>query len=286
MALLLALSAIALWSTNALVAKYVLQILPVEQVQFLQFLGAFFVFFLIALSRRELHRQFKLTRVAWILGIIGLPGTMIFQYLAFAAGPITEVNIIAYAWPLIAAVFIVVIGDALRPISLLLLAVFGFIGAVMVIGGDQLASMNISVGLSGFVTAAISALCMAIYSCGIGRTSINVNDILLPASGLGLIITALWCFFGASHWGALGPLLAGLYLGVGPMGLGYLFWSLAMQKDPSGRTALMAFLTPITSTMLLLTNGEVLETYSMIGAVIVIVCCSLIGVQSQRPKNV
>jgi len=286
MAIILALLGISLWSTNALVASHVLKVLPVEQVQFLQFLGAFIVFLILALCSRTQGATFKLSSMTWILGIIGLPGTMIFQYLAFAAGPITEVNIIAYAWPLIASVFVIMAGDSQRPLLLFLLATIGFLGTVLVIGGNQLIKMEFAVGFYGFSAAAISALCMAIYSFGIGRTSMNTNDILLPASAVGLVITGLWCYFGTSNWIMSGALIAGLYLGVGPMGLGYLFWSLAMQRDLTGRTALLAFLTPITSTLLLFTNGEMLETVSMIGAVIVVACCTLISVQSQRPKNV
>lgn len=285
MAYLLALCAIVLWSTNAVTASFVLKVLPVEQVQFLQFLGAFLVFVLFRYASRKTNGQKRLSAAAWALGIIGLTGTMIFQYVAFAIGPITEVNIIAYAWPLIAAIFVIATCNAPRPILLLSLAIAGFLGAGLVIGGDQLVQFGFVTNSYGFIAAVASALCMAIYSFGIGRTKTNANDVLIPGSIIGLIITAIWCFHGNVEWNISWPLAAGLYLGAGPMGAGYLFWSWAMQKDPNGNTALFGFLTPITSTGLLFFNGLMLETTSLIGAVIVIGCCTIIGLQSREQEH-
>ena len=90
MAFILALAAIFLWSTNAVVANHALKEMPVEQVQFLQFLGACFVILLIVWRRRpETKIQTSEWHVRWALGVIGLTGTMIFQYIAFDIGPIT-----------------------------------------------------------------------------------------------------------------------------------------------------------------------------------------------------
>ncbi len=281
-AYLFAFCAIALWSTNAVTASFVLQILPVEQVQFLQFLGAFLVFAVLRKTLIQADQKSKSSKTAWLLGIIGLTGTMIFQYIAFAIGPITESNIIAYAWPLIATIFVILTGTAHRPLLLLCLAIVGFLGACLVIGGNQIIQLKFTTNSYGFIAAIASALCMAVYSFGIGRSGTSANDVLLPGAIVGLIITAIWCFLGESYWENQWALIAGFYLGVGPMGIGFLFWSWAMQKDPSGNTALLGFLTPITSTSLLLLNGEVMDTTSIIGTVIVLGCCTLIGLRSSQ----
>lgn len=286
MAHFFALCAIALWSTNAVTANFVLKTLAVEQVQFLQFLGAFIVFVLLrASSGTGASPRRGFNRPAWLLGCIGLAGTMIFQYIAFSIGPITEVNIIAYTWPLIAAIMVIAAGDAQRPAFLFVLAVIGFIGAALVIGGSTITQMTFQTSLYGFAAALVSALCMAAFSFGIGRTKTDANDVLLPGAIVGLVITSVWCFAGTSSWTDPIALLCGFYLGAGPMGLGYLFWSLAMQKDQTDQVAILGFLTPITSTGLLLFNGQSLEISSLIGAAIVFACCAWIGLQARYPKN-
>lgn len=282
MAYFYALCAIGLWSTNAVTAKFVLQYLPVEQVQFLQFLGAFLIFVFLKYPSGKPGKWVQFNKKAWLLGIVGLTGTMIFQYIAFSMGPITETNIIAYAWPLIAAIFIIRAGNSSHPIQLLSIAVAGFFGVGLVIGGNQFTQLDFVNNFYGFGAAITSALCMAIFSFGIGRTQINANEALLPGAVAGLIITSIWCLLGDMRWGSLWSLSAGLYLGAGPMGVGYLLWSWAMQRDTNGNTALLGFLTPVLSTGLLLSDGEFLETISFIGAVIVIGCCTLIGLRSHQ----
>ena len=170
MAYVLALCAIAFWSTNAVTAKFVLQGLPVEQIQFLQFLGATCVFAFLRYGSTAKGKQNRVGITAWILGTVGLTGTMIFQYIGFDIGPITEANIIAYAWPLFAVFFVVLSGTTPRPILLLTLAVIGFLGAGLVIGGNEWSNLSFATSPYGFMAAALSAVCMAVYTFGIGQT--------------------------------------------------------------------------------------------------------------------
>ena len=282
MVYLFAIGAVALWSTNALVASLVLTELPVEQVQFLQFLGALIIFAAIRYSRKLKDGTLKISRASWMLGIMGLTGTMIFQYIAFSIGPITEVNVIAYAWPLITALLIVKAGATSHPRLLIFMSFIGFLGAAIVIGGDTLFNLSLELNVYGFLFASLSALCMAFYSFGIGRVTVDANNVLFAGAFIGFIITAIWCFFGEAVWTSPRAITAGLYLGVGPMGVGYLLWSFAMQRDKSGNAALLGFLTPITSTLLLLGNGNVMNATSIFGAFLVIVSCLIISLRSQQ----
>ncbi|MEP3232106.1 MAG: DMT family transporter [Hyphomicrobiales bacterium] len=282
MVYLFAIGAVALWSTNALVASLVLTALPVEQIQFLQFFGAFIVFAAIRYSGKSKRRAQKISRASWVLGITGLTGTMIFQYIAFSIGPITEVNVIAYAWPLITALLIVKTGATSYPRLLIFLSFIGFLGAAMVIGGNMLFNLSVELNVYGFLFASLSALCMAFYSFGIGRVKADANSVLFTGAFVGVIITAIWSFFGDLNWTLPWAITAGLYLGVGPMGIGYLLWSFAMQRDTSGNAALLGFLTPITSTLLLVFNGNGMDVTSIFGAFLVILSCLVIGLRSQQ----
>ena len=255
--------------------------MQVELVQFLLFLGACFVILLIVWRRRpETKIQTSEWHVRWALGVIGLTGTMIFQYIAFDIGPITEVNIIAYSWPLIAALIMIFGRTAENSKQLIILSLLGFGGVLLLIGGDKLGQQWQIPSPLGVLFAVLSAVCMAAFSFGMTRTQSHADDVLLPGALVGLAIAAVWCLFGNTPWNLSWTLWAGLYLGVGPMGLGYLFWALAMQRDSSGKAALFGFLTPVLSTVLLLASGQNLTLTSSIGAVIVLITCALASKQA------
>jgi drug/metabolite transporter (DMT)-like permease len=276
---LFAIAAIAFWSTNAVVAKLALGSLDVDQVQVLQFAGAAIVFAAAQISRAS---RISSSVPSILLGVIGLTGTMVFQYIAFAQGPIGEVNIIAYAWPLLAAITLLAKGAVPRPHVFLLLTTLGFLGAALVVihpgAGLQLASVT-----WGHAAAIASAVCMATYTVAIGRIAIDQNLAHLGGAMVGIAIALIWCML----WGAGWPspyepaFWLGLYLGIGPIGVGYLLWATAMTRDQTGRVATLAYLTPVVSTGLLMTHGEDVHGLAILGAIIVVAACAAIGFESR-----
>ncbi len=283
-ALAFAFGAICFWSSNAVVAKFTLRGLAVEQVQFLQFVGATAVFFLISRVGRSSDKTTGTARspggrvgvFALTLGLIGLCGTMVFQYLAFAAGPIAQVNLIAYSWPLLSAVLVIAMGASRHPFRLFLISLIGFIGVSLLISGGSETDWS-DTNLWGICAATLSALCMAVYTVAIGRTGCSSAALLLPASLTGLAGTLVWCLLKGAPWAAPELIPLGLYLGAGPMGLGYLLWTAALRHDNAGRVAIFGYATPVLSTLWLLISGEHLTTAMAIGGVLVIASCTLIG---------
>ncbi|RVD28234.1 DMT family transporter, partial [Mesorhizobium sp. M4B.F.Ca.ET.017.02.2.1] len=170
-ALAFAAGAVALWSTNALVGKSLLENHPVSLVQFLQFIGAALVFALIRLKRRapiHLLPQGEKGRpvsnlAAFAVGFIGLVGTMVLQYIAFASMPVIEANLVAYTWPLMVAAALIVLDSPRRPALLGVTAALGFVGVALVISGGREQSL-FQGNLVGYLAAFGSALCMAFYS--------------------------------------------------------------------------------------------------------------------------
>ncbi|MEW6633575.1 MAG: DMT family transporter [Pseudomonadota bacterium] len=285
-ALAFALGAVALWATNALVGKTLLASHPVSEVQFLQFCGAALVFALIRLATRAVPAteaagliEFKTTLAAYAVGFIGLVGTMVLQYAAFASMPVIEANLVAYTWPLMVAAAIIVLGRPKRPLLLGVTAALGFVGVALVISGGRTHAWFEGGSLAGYAAAFGSALCMAFYSIAVGRLAVPPDRLLLPSAVIGVALTFAWCL----HDGAAGlsgvDLLLGLYLGAGPMGLGYYFWSRALSLDQGGRLAIVAYLTPIASTLLLALSGESLSTTAIAGAVLVIGSCIAVGIE-------
>ncbi|MFA6156893.1 DMT family transporter [Mesorhizobium sp.] len=273
--------AVALWSSNALVAKALLANHPVSQVQFLQFAGAALVFAVIRLVSRDRAAAPMATGVmlaATAVGFVGLVGTMVLQYVAFASMPVIEANLVAYTWPLMIAAAVIVLEHPRRPALLGLAAVSGLVGVALVISGGR-DHPWFQGHPSGYLAAFGSALCMAFYSVVVGRVAVSPDRLLLPSSLIGVALTFLWCAWDGVPWPTGWDLALALYLGAGPMGLGYYFWSRALKLGGGGRVAVVAYLTPIASTLLLTLSGERLTMTAIAGAVLVIGSCIAVGVE-------
>lgn len=285
-ALVFAAGAVALWSTNALVGKSLLATHPVSQVQFLQFAGAVLVFALIRFMSREEAPSVALRAALAPLavGLIGLVGTMVLQYVAFASMPVIEANLVAYTWPLMVAAAVIVFENPRRPVLLGLAAALGFVGVVLVISGGR-ESTWFQGDLVGYFAAFGSALCMAFYSVMVGRLATSPERLLLPSSLVGIALTLLWSAREGVAWPAGVDLALGLYLGAGPMGLGYYLWSRALKLEGSGKVAVIAYLTPIASTLLLTLSGERLTTTAIAGAVLVIGSCIAVGLERSEAQD-
>ncbi|RWC93163.1 MAG: DMT family transporter [Mesorhizobium sp.] len=290
-ALAFAAGAVALWSTNALVGKSLLENHPVSLVQFLQFTGAALVFALIRLKRRApIHllpqgEKGETTNLAaFAVGFIGLVGTMVLQYIAFASMPVIEANLVAYTWPLMVAAALIVLDSPRRPALLGVTAALGFVGVALVISGGREQSL-FQGNLVGYLAAFGSALCMAFYSIVVGRVATPPDRFLLPSAVAGVVLTFAWCLHDGVAWQAGTYLIAGLYLGAGPMGLGYYFWSRALKLDRGGKVAVAAYLTPIVSTLLLALSGETLTMTAIAGAVLVIGSCIAVGIEGPEAGN-
>ena len=278
--------AVALWSTNAITARYLLAVHPLALVQFLQFTGASLAFLAIrpfaagaAIAPRDMP-------MLAAIGFIGLVGTMVLQYLAFALMPVVEANLIAYAWPLMVAAATVAGGHAQRPALLMASAATGFVGVALVMTGGRDATLFAG-NLVGYAAALGSALCMAFYTLAVGRyAAASADRLLLPSALAGAAGCLAWALHDRVDWslGAL-HLVTGLYLGAGPMGLGYYFWSRAMQADSGGRTALVAYLTPVASTALLGLAGERLTVVAGLGGALVIASCFALGLEHKEIED-
>ena len=218
------------------------------------------------------------------VGFIGLVGTMVLQYIAFASMPVIEANLVAYTWPLMVAAAVIAFDNPRRPVLLGLAAALGFFGVALVISGGRQSSW-FQGDLIGYFAAFGSALCMAFYSVMVGRLAISPDRLLLPSSLVGVALTLLWCAGEVAPWPAGMDLALGLYLGAGPMGLGYYFWSRALKLEGSGKVAVVAYLTPIASTLLLTLSGERLTTTAIAGAVLVIGSCIAVGLERSEAQD-
>ena len=263
-----ALGAVGLWSTNALAARNALGDLSVAQTLLCQFAGALASLAVCsrfggggAMGWRELPQP------RWLaVGIVGVVGTVWLQYLAFTAVPIVEANILSYGWPVLVAAWGALV---LRGRGLALaagLTVLAFAGTVVLLGGGALASAT---PRSGHLLALGSALCMAVFSIAARRCE-RPLAMLLGATAAGLAASLVAVLAEARPFpGAAGALTA-LYIGAGPMGLGYLLWTRAMRLGDPARLAVVGYVTPLVSTALLLAAGERVSGQALVGALMIL----------------
>ncbi|WP_245519627.1 MULTISPECIES: DMT family transporter [unclassified Mesorhizobium] len=232
----------------------------------------------------------RVSLAAYAVGFLGLVGTMVLQYIGFASMPVIEANLVAYTWPLMTAAAVILLGRPRRPLLLGLAAAVGFAGVALVISGGRAHSWFNRAwfeggSVVGYLAAFGSALCMAFYSLTVGRLGVSPERLLLPSALIGVALTLAWCLHDGAGRLTGAHLLLGLYLGAGPMGLGYYFWSRAAKLDHGGRIAIVAYLTPIASTFLLTLSGESLSMTAVAGAVLVIGSCLAVGIEGMETRH-
>jgi drug/metabolite transporter (DMT)-like permease len=282
--------AIGFWSTNALAAKFALAELGVVQVLALQFGGAALT--LVALrawraaranlradkSSEAIRRSSPLSSDALgavLVGVVGLTGTIFLQYLAFATAPIVEANVVAYGWPLFAALWAALAYRSRQTFAGVPLAMVGFAGVALILGSGGGFSATDG-GTTGYIAALASAVCMTFYTVMSGRSRAPVDTFLLPATALGMVFALALCLTGLAPWmwtsASVGAWIASVYAGVGPMVGGFWLWSRAMSGDGAKRLAPLGYATPLASTMLLLLFGETFTSGTLLGALLVLAC--------------
>jgi len=285
--LLAALGAVLLWSSNAWAAEVALARMSVGWLLLVQYgtataalLGARAVG-----RRRHSHRGHTDVPTPGVpvravaVGVVGLTGTIFLQYLAFAAAPIVAANVLSYAWPLLAAVWVAVTVRTRRALSLAGLAVLGFGGVALIFAGPDTAAGPAA--LWGYGAALGSAVCMAGYTLASARVHVGATDLLIPAALVGTVAAAAVTAATTSAWPPLSGWFAAAYLGLGPMAAGYGLWTLAMAHGGAERLSPMGYTTPLLSTVLLITTGAA-ATFTTLLGVGLILACSLGVLAAQR----
>jgi len=268
-----AVGAVALWSTNALAAKAALASLDVLQVLFFQFASAALVFAAMGRrrARRAPSRATRPPKAATAIGVIGLTGTIFFQYLAFDLAPILEANVIAYSWPLAVAAWTAVAAWSPRSALGLALALLGFAGVALIFDGRGSLSFGAG-GTLGYMAAVASAGCMAFYSISAARFTVPADRILVPATTIGALAALALCLIRGAEWPAPAAWLPAVYIGLGPMAAGFWLWTRAMAGDGAARLTPIGYATPLLSTALLVGSGESFTGRTLVGAALVLTC--------------
>lgn len=253
---LLALGAIGLWATLATLGVTLSHVPP-----FLLTGGALLVGSVVALplSRLDL-RQWRVPAGTLLLGVYGLFGYHFLLFTALAHAPPVQANLVNYLWPLLMVVLspLFLLGVRLR-LRHVASALIGFAGAALVILGGRGASGGLSTGLAwGYLPAAGAAFVWASYSLLTQRVR------AFPTAAIGLFalvsgLLSLLCHALLEPAVRLSARDLGLIalMGLGPLGAAFFLWDAALKRGDARHIGILSFLTPLLSTLLLVSvRGE------------------------------
>lgn len=247
-ALLLALGAVALWSTLAATAVGLADVPPFLLLG-LSLTGA-------GLLALPTVRQWRVNLPTLALGVYGLFAYHLLLFLALRLAPAVEANLVNYLWPLLIVVLAPLL---LSGVSLtgrhVTAAALGFTGAALVITGGR---WTLSIAhWQGYALALGSAFIWATYSLLTRRVA------PFPTAAVGL-----FCLLSGALALACHALLEAPYtpsgkqwlliavLAVGPMGAAFFLWDAALKRGDARAIGALSFLTPLASTLLLVLTGQ------------------------------
>lgn len=279
---LLALAAIALWGTLAALGVKLAHVPPFLLTGLGLLAGSLIA---LPLSRWRLQ-AWKVPLPTLLVGVYGLFGFHWLLFLALRHAPAVEANLINYLWPL----GMVVLAPLFLPGVRLhgrhvIAALLGFAGAAIAILGRGSEASSAGSGFqSGYLLALASAFVWASYSLLTRRVpafpTAAVGSFALVS---GLLSLACHALLEPATALSAGDIALIALLGLGPLGGAFFLWDAAIKCGDPRRIGLLAFITPLLSTaLLLLSTGQALRWNIALAAALVVGAAAWGSRQPQR----
>jgi drug/metabolite transporter (DMT)-like permease len=274
---LFTLGAIFLWASLASLATLLSNVPPFLLTGIGLIIGA-----LVSLpSLRSGLTPWKIPLKTLLIGVYGLFGYHFMLFLALQTAPAVEANLVNYLWPLLIVLLSPIFTKSLSlNFRYVLAALSGFAGAVLAItsGGSGFGFSSIEVGYFFALAAAVIWATYSLATTKVPRFPTPAIGLFALVSGV-LAIGAHFLFEPAASI-STGDWLLLLVLGVGPLGGAFYLWDAALKIGDPRRIGLLAFLTPLLSTALLVVvNGNSLS-WQLLVATGLIVGGALLGPRS------
>ena len=265
---LLALGAIVLWASLATLATVLSNIPPLLLTGIGLVIGSLIS---LPLSGFKLS-AWKIPVKTLAVGVYGLFGYHLMLFIAIQTAPAVEANLLNYLWPLLIVILAPLFTKSLKlGARHIIAASAGFTGAAIAITSNGQAGLSFDFE-TGYLFALAAAVIWATYS--LTTTKLPA----FPTSAIGLFglvagLLAIGAHFvleepatiSASNWWLL------ILLGLGPLGASFYFWDAALKIGDPRRIGLLAFLTPLLSTALLvLVSGRVLSWQLAIATALIV----------------
>lgn len=241
-----ALMAILLWSSLASLGTFTQRLPPFLVTAIALAIGAL-------LSIRHIA-QWRVPLKTFATGVAGIFGYHCLLFTAFRTAPALEANLLNYLWPLL----IVLLSPVFKLGTLrwphIVASLCGFAGAALIVTKGQLQLP--AVLPAGFLFAIAAAFTWACYSLQTRKLP------AFPNAAVGGFCLASALLAGLCHLAfepAIVPdkqeWLALLAMGIGPLGLSFFFWNIAMKSADPRQVGAVSYLTPLLSTMMLAATG-------------------------------
>jgi drug/metabolite transporter (DMT)-like permease len=271
------LGAIFLWASLASLATLLSNIPPFLLTGIGLIVGA-----LVSLpSLRSGITPWKIPVKTLLIGVYGLFGYHFMLFLALQTAPAVEANLVNYLWPLLIVLLSPIFTKSLSlNFRYVLAAVSGFAGAVLAItsGGSGVGFSSIEVGYFFALAAAVIWATYSLATTKVPSFPTPAIGLFALASGV-LAIGAHFLFEPAASISTTDWLLL-LVLGVGPLGGAFYLWDAALKIGDPRRIGLLAFLTPLLSTALLVVVSGNSLSWQLLLATGLIVGGALLGPRS------
>jgi drug/metabolite transporter (DMT)-like permease len=216
-----------------------------------------------------------------LIGVYGLFGYHFMLFLALQTAPAVEANLVNYLWPLLIVLLSPIFTKSLSlNFRYVLAALSGFAGAVLAItsGGSGFGFSSIEVGYFFALAAAVIWATYSLATTKVPRFPTPAIGLFALVSGV-LAIGAHFLFEPAASISTADWLLL-LVLGVGPLGGAFYLWDAALKIGDPRRIGLLAFLTPLLSTALLVVVSGNSLSWQLLLATGLIVGGALLGPRS------
>jgi drug/metabolite transporter (DMT)-like permease len=274
---LFTLGAIFLWASLASLATLLSNIPPFLLTGIGLIIGA-----LVSIpSLRSGLTPWKIPLKTLLIGVYGLFGYHFMLFLALQTAPAVEANLVNYLWPLLIVLLSPIFTKSLSLNFRYVLAAFsGFAGAVLAItsGGSGFGFSSIEVGYFFALAAAVIWATYSLATTKVPRFPTPAIGLFALVSGV-LAIGAHFLFEPAASI-STGDWLLLLVLGVGPLGGAFYLWDAALKIGDPRRIGLLAFLTPLLSTALLVVVSGNSLSWQLLVATGLIVGGALLGPRS------
>jgi drug/metabolite transporter (DMT)-like permease len=274
---LFTLGAIFLWASLASLATLLSNIPPFLLTGIGLIIGA-----LVSLpSLRSGITPWKIPIKTLLIGVYGLFGYHFMLFLALQTAPAVEANLVNYLWPLLIVLLSPIFTKSLSlNFRYVLAAISGFAGAVLAItsGGSGFGFSSIEVGYFFALAAAVIWATYSLATTKVPRFPTAAIGLFALVSGV-LAIGAHFLFEPAATINTADWLLL-LVLGIGPLGGAFYLWDAALKIGDPRRIGLLAFLTPLLSTILLVVVSGDSLSWQLLVATGLIVGGALLGPRS------
>ena len=268
---LLALAAIVLWASLAALGVSLAHVPPFLLTGLGLLVGSALA---LPLSRFKL-RAWAVPWPTLALGVYGLFGFHLLLFIALRTAPALQANLINYLWPLGMVVLAPLILPGLHwRATQIGAALLGFAGAAVVILGRAGPTGGALDGgwHLGYALALGSALVWSTYSLATRRVPAfptSAVGVFAAASGLlSLACHALWEPAVSLSGRDLALIVA---LGLGPLGGAFFLWDAALKAGDPRRIGLLAFLTPLLSTAVVMAvTGQPLSASLAVGGLMIV----------------